>query len=116
MAAKLIAFSFIFFGEVFVIIVEILGARWYGLNNELFSSAFFKLFVPVTIGTGVLLAGYMLGQAAFENIWIVSAISIGSVAIAEPIVAYALTGQLPTLGAGIGFILGVLGLVAASFW
>jgi hypothetical protein len=65
------------------------------------------------VGTFLLITGYALGLKTYQNIWIVSAVSIGSLLIIEPIFNFLYIGDWPTLGAGIGFALGVLGILAA---
>jgi hypothetical protein len=57
----------------------------------------------------------MFGLKIFKNIWIVSVISITSILIIEPFIAYFIGGQLPTKGAIIGLVFGVLGFAAALF-
>lgn len=74
-----------------------------------------ELGVVIMVGSFALLAGYMLGIKAFNNIWIVSAVSISSILILEPIVAYSVFRQIPTKGAFIGFLLGAAGLIIALF-
>jgi len=67
-------------------------------------------------GSIFLIEGYMLGYTAFRNIWIVSAISITSILIVEPLLAYDLFQQLPTKGALVGFVAGIIGFAAALSW
>jgi hypothetical protein len=69
----------------------------------------------ITVAGFLLLTGYILGLAAFKNIWIVSAISISSILIFEPAMDYIVTQQLPTRGALVGLIFGALGIVSALF-
>lgn len=57
----------------------------------------------------------MLGLKYFHNIWIISAVSFGSIILVEPLFDYFYIGQTPTLGAGIGAIFGVLGILSALF-
>jgi hypothetical protein len=54
-----------------------------------------------------------VGYRVFKNIWIVSAISITSILITEPILNYLIFHELPTKGALAGLILGVIGFVLA---
>ena len=70
----------------------------------------------MTFGGFLLLAGYMLSMQSFKNIWIVSAVSIASILIAEPIIDYTVTGQLPTKGAIVGLVFGVLGFISDLFF
>ena len=53
---------------------------------------------------------------AFKNIWIVSVISITSILLIEPVLAYFIFDQLPTKGAAIGLVLGAIGLYLALFY
>ncbi len=80
-----------------------------------FLSVFLPMFALITLGGAVLIAGYMLGYVHLKNIWIVTAISVGSILIVEPLLAWLLFHQMPTLGAGIGLTLGALGVLAALF-
>jgi len=112
---KLLTILIIFLGEVFAILAEVVAAKYYFQNNEKFLNIFLKALPIIVIGCVLLLVGYMLGLRAFKNIWIVSAISITSILITEPIVDYTITHQLPTTGALIGLVLGFLGLVSAVF-
>lgn len=116
MTIKIFAFTAILIGEVAVMLVEILGARFYGIDHQSFWGTFLRLVVPVTVGAWLLLVGYMTGLIAFQNVWVLSAVSVASILIFEPILAYFLTGQLPTTGAGIGFALGITGLLITLFW
>jgi hypothetical protein len=104
----------IFAGEVLSIYAEVKSAHLYTTENASFVPVFVSLVVAVTIGGWSLLAGYMLGLQAFKNIWIVSTASLASILVAEPILAYVVAHQVPTKGALIGFVLGVIGLVFAT--
>ncbi len=65
---------------------------------------------------GYYIAGYILGYKSFQNIWIVSALSITSILIIEPILGYALFQQLPTKGAFLGLILAVIGFIVTLIY
>src|SRR6266404_6002896 len=112
---KIIVILAILLGEIAMIFTEILSAYLYQINDGFFFSTFLKLIVAITVGAWILLGGYALGLVAFGNIWIVSAISITSILIFEPILAYIITGQLPTAGALIGFAFGATGLLVTLF-
>ena len=101
-------------GETLSIYAEMLGARNFGTSSTL--HLFLKMLVMFTLAGGLLIGGYMLGFSAFKNIWVVSAISVGSLLIVEPLLAYTLFGQLPTRGALIGFLLGIAGILSALFF
>jgi len=70
----------------------------------------------IALAGGFLIAGYMLGFNAFKNIWIVSVASITSILIVEPILAWTIFHQIPTIGTIIGFILGAIGLFLSIFY
>jgi hypothetical protein len=57
----------------------------------------------------------MVGYAHLKNIWIVMAVSVGSIVVVEPLLAYMMFEHLPTTGAVIGLVLGVVGILAALF-
>lgn len=78
-----------------------------------FSSAFGRLFPLIALAGGLLIAGYMIGVRAFQNIWIVSAVSITSILVIEPVLDYVVFQQLPTTGAVIGLVFGAAGFLAA---
>lgn len=111
---KIIAFLSIVFGEVLIIYSEVLAAKLY-TSNVSFSSTLTQTIPAGIVGAILLVIGYALGLKAFQNIWIVSAISIGSLLIVEPMFNYFYIGHTPTLGSGIGFALGVLGILASLF-
>ncbi|MFA5778331.1 MAG: hypothetical protein WC870_02490 [Candidatus Paceibacterota bacterium] len=114
--SKFLTILIIFTGEVFAIFAEVVAAKYYSFDNAKFFNIFLKALPIIIIGCILLLFGYMLGLRSFKNIWIVSAISITSILISEPIINYFVTHQLPTTGALIGFILGILGFFSAIFF
>jgi hypothetical protein len=113
--SKLLPIIIIFTGETFAILSEIIGAKAFGINNNAFLKTFIRVIPIMLLGSILLVAGYMLGLKNFKNIWIVSVVSFTSILIAEPITNYTITRQLPTKGALIGLIFGVLGFIAALF-
>ncbi len=112
---KLLPIIILFICEVLAILAEITAAKYFALDGNSFWKGFFRSLPIILLGAILLVGGYMLGLKAFKNIWIVSAISITSILIAEPIINYTITNQLPTKGALIGLIFGVLGFIAALF-
>ncbi len=110
---QIIVLALVFIGEALSIYAEMLGARTHYATNQPFFQIFLKMFLIITIGGGFLIAGYILGYSAFKNIWIVSVTSITSILIVEPILAYAFFQQMPTTGAIVGLIFGVLGFISA---
>ena len=67
------------------------------------------------VGVCLLVYGYTFGYQAFKNIWIVTAISIAGILIVEPLVAWLLFREMPTMGASIALIFGVIGIVTSIF-
>lgn len=109
---KPIAFLSIIAGEVLIIYSEVLAAKLYSQDVS-FQSMLMQTIPAGIVGAILLVIGYALGLKSFQNIWIVSAISIGSLLIVEPLFNYFYIGHVPTLGSGIGFVLGVLGILAS---
>jgi hypothetical protein len=98
-------------GESLAIYSEIIAAK----NVDTFLSTFWKMIGLNAIAGVFLITGYMLGIKYLQNIWVVGAISIASIVIAEPFVAYLIFHELPTKGPIIGFALGILAILAALF-
>ena len=109
---QLLSLALLFVGEVTVIYAEEIGAKLFGKLSLGFVPAFVPTLVPLVIGALCLVAGYMLGMRAFQNIWAVTAVSFGTILVAEPLFDYFYIGQVPGLGAGIGVGLGALGILA----
>ena len=104
----------IFFGEALMILAEMWGARQY--QPGVFWNVFLKMLVVMGAGGALLVAGYVLGYSSFKNIWVVSVVSITSILIIEPTLAYLIFHQTPTRGAAAGLLLGALGLALSLFW
>lgn len=104
---KVIAIVLLVIGEALSIYAEMLSIK---------SNSFIKMFVLITVAGGLLIAGYMIGYKAFKNIWIVGAISITSILIVEPALAYLFFQQLPKTGALVGLIMGTIGLIFSIAW
>jgi hypothetical protein len=113
--SKIFAIILILFGEMITIYAEMILARNNFSNPPSFLKVFWQPFLIMVIGGTLLITGYFTGFGAFKNIWIVSVISITSILIIEPILAYTIFHQLPTKGAALGFVLGALGFVVALF-
>lgn len=60
-----------------------------------------------------LLGGYWLAHKYMESLWPIYIATITAILILEPIIIYYVTGETPSLGARIGFVLGVAGCAAA---
>jgi hypothetical protein len=105
----------IFLGESLVVYAEVLGAKLHGMLGYSFQASILWSLIPGVLGTILLIVGYALGLKLFQNIWVVSALSVGTLLVIEPALNYFFVGQAPGLGSGIGFIFGVLGLLAVTF-
>lgn len=114
--SKILILILLFIGEALAIYAEMVGAKSSYIASQPFLQIFLKMFLLTTFAGGFLIAGYMLGFNAFKNIWIVSVASITSILIAEPILAWTIFHQVPTIGAIIGFILGAIGLFLSIFF
>ncbi|OGE87686.1 MAG: hypothetical protein A3J07_03155 [Candidatus Doudnabacteria bacterium RIFCSPLOWO2_02_FULL_49_13] len=112
---KIFVIAIIFAAEALYIFSEILSAKYYSQPESNFLQILGKILIITIVGSVLILTGYMLGFRAFKNIWIVSVISITSILILEPILAYTIFGQLPTRGALIGLILGTVGFATTIF-
>jgi hypothetical protein len=113
---KILAIVLLIVGESLAIYAEMLAARNFNVSDSPLLQMFFKMFLLMTIAGGFLLLGYVIGFSAFKNIWIVSVASITSILVAEPILAWILFKQVPSIGAIIGFILGAIGLIVAAIF
>jgi hypothetical protein len=111
---KILMVILIFLGESFSIYAEMVIAKNY--SNASFINIFLKMILIIIIAGIFLITGYMFGFKSFKNIWIVSVVSITSILIMEPILAYTIFHQLPTKGALIGLILGALGFLSTIIY
>jgi uncharacterized membrane protein len=70
------------------------------------------MFIISLIAGSIVIAGYYYGYKYGQNIWIVTATSIGSILVTEPIISWSLFHEIPTRGATLGLIFGVIGLMS----
>lgn len=108
----LLAIAMLFVGEGLMVYAEMVAARAHSLVENNFWPIFLKATGIMIISSTLLIAGYMHGFKAFKNIWVVSALSITLILIAEPLIGYLVFGQLPTRGAVWGLVFGALGFLA----
>jgi hypothetical protein len=108
---KLLAIFLVFLGELFAVYAETFAVKF-----SLWSGGFWKMFLIMVLGGFLLVAGYVLGYRAYQNLWIITVISITTLLIAEPLVILVFFKQIPTVGAIIGFILGIIGLFCSIFF
>lgn len=110
---KFIAIGILFVGEALSVYAEMVAARSHSAPEQHFFTIFIKGFIVIGLAGAFLIAGYMIGYKSFKNIWVVSALSITSILIMEPLIGYLIFHQLPTRGALIGLVLGAAGFLAA---
>lgn len=93
----------IFFGEFFGILAEMIAAKDHPI---------IAFFLGIVVWP-LLLWGYWAGYKA-NGIWHVTATSIGSILIAEPLLIAFIFREAPSRNELIGCLLGAVGLVVAS--
>src|SRR3989338_5549000 len=113
---KILVIAIIFIAEALYIFSEIISAKYYSQPQSQFFLILGKILIITIVGSILILTGYMLGFRVFKNILIVSVISITSIMIIEPILAYSIFKQLPTKGAFLGLIFGAIGFAFTLFW
>lgn len=113
---KILSIVLIAFGEGLAIYAEISSAKINSTASASFWPTFSRALIIIIIAGGLLVTGYMIGFKSFRNIWIVSIISITLIFVIEPTLDYLIFKQLPTRGATIGLILGILGFFTTLFY
>jgi hypothetical protein len=114
MTQQIITGIALFLGETIIIGAELWAAKNFSASPHPWWLVACAFFVSL-IGVALLIYGYTWGYQAFKNIWIVVALSVAGILIVEPIVAWTLFHEIPTKGAAIGFLLGVIGIVTTVF-
>lgn len=99
----------LFFGEFFIIGAELWAAKYFGSSPNPGKVFLISLGISMVACT-LLVYGYTYGYQAFKNIWIITTISVSGILIVEPIAAWLLFREIPTLGAGIAFLLAIIGV------
>jgi hypothetical protein len=105
---KILALVLIFLGEALAIVAELFAAKIFHSSIRIL----FIGFAVVILSSAFLILGYVVGFGFFKNIWIVSVISLASILLVEPLLDFVIFRQLPTKGALIGLILGILGFAS----
>lgn len=101
----------LFFGEALIIGTEMWAAKFF--NPARPWDVVGPALAVSMAGVALLVYGYTFGYQAFKNIWIVTALSIASILVVEPVVAWFLFREVPTTGAMIALILGIIGIAVA---
>ena len=115
MSYKTVTILLVFIGETLSMASELIASQLAAKYHANYPASFFQMFILIALGGALLVAGYMIGYFHLRNIWIITAISIGSILIVEPLLALLLFRQLPTFGAAVGLTFGLLGTLAALF-
>lgn len=89
-------------GEALFVYCEMIIAK----QSHILSMTILSLFAGL-----VVIAGYYYGYQLSKNIWIVTAASIGTILITEPVISWLVFHEIPTRGATLGLIFGALGLI-----
>jgi len=108
---KFYAILLVFLGEILAIYAET-----FVIKHKIFSVGFWSMIFLMCVGGVFLVFGYVFGYRAFHNLWYVTAISIGTLLIVEPLLLRYLLGQIPTTGSLVSFTLGVFGILVATLF
>lgn len=73
------------------------------------------MYLISLVAGSIVIAGYYYGYQYSQNIWVVTAASIGTILITEPIISWLIFHEIPTKGAYLGLIFGALGLLSTMF-
>ena len=111
-AIKVIGGTAIFGAEFIAIYLEMLTAKTVkeGSMNVMFGM---WMLLWMFLAGALVLTGYYLSYLSFRNIWVVTVISIGAILIIEPLLIMLLFDEMPTLGAWVGLVFAVLGILAS---
>jgi hypothetical protein len=101
MALKIFSILMVFLGEAICIYSEMLVAK---------RPDWWKTFGIITLAGVPLLLGYHYGYRAFGSMWVMMVVSIVSILIVEPVLVLSMFKEPPTVGTGLGFMCGCLGL------
>lgn len=71
-----------------------------------------RMTVVAIVAGLVIIAGYYFGYKNSKNIWLVTATSIGAILVTEPVISWLIFHEKPTVGAAVGLIFGVLGILS----
>ncbi len=113
---KIFSVALLFVGEILPISAEVWAAKITSVLHLTFLEAYPKTVFVHILGSFFLIAGYIIGYKAFQNIWVVNVITIGAILIIEPVATWLITQQFPTTGALAGLALGFAGMIAATFF
>lgn len=101
---QILAILVVFLGELIAVTSEVFFSK-----GKYMYTMVFLMF----IGGCLLLGGYWLAYKYMNSLWPIYVASITAILVLEPIIIFAVDGEIPSLGAQIGFVLGALGCFAA---
>ncbi len=109
---KLFSAFLLVLGEALAIYAELSAAHAARLSGALESWSVLKNISLITAGGICLIFGYMYGVLAFESAWTVAVLSIVTILVIEPPLVLLFFNTMPGRGEILGFICGVLGILA----
>ena len=104
MFLKIFSILMLFIGETLCIYSEALVAK---------QPQWFWTFFLITLAGIPLLAGYHYGYQAFGSMWMVMAVSVASILVAEPITIWVMFKEYPSTQAKLSMAFGLVGLLIA---
>jgi hypothetical protein len=111
---KLIPVFLLVVWETLAIYAEMYIAEHFSVINKSMTG-FVIAAILMTIAWILLLLWYLYGYRAFNNIWVISAISITTIVIIEPILALILFKETPSVGTIVWFIFWSIWLFATLY-
>jgi hypothetical protein len=101
----------IVFGECLIVFSEMVATKKVSDGILTYKNVFILAMIVNVLACVILTFGYINGYRMFNNIWIITAVSIAGIVVCEPLVAWFLFKEIPTTGAGIGLSLGLAGIL-----
>ncbi|MFB9264626.1 hypothetical protein ACFFWD_15850 [Bradyrhizobium erythrophlei] len=115
---RIVAVGAIFSGEALSVIAELIASKKFGKasgHQAPLLPTLLPMFLLIATGGILLVYGYALAYMHLKNIWIIVAMSVGSILVVEPILTFLLFRDVPTTGSLIGLAFGAIGTLAAIF-
>jgi len=107
---KCVSLIFIVVGEIFSVYSQVGTAALKPQERSWLRTSPF-LLLTWALGGLFLISGYVLGKQAFNGVWAITAISVTSILMVEPMMLLALLAQRPSWAEINGFVCGAIGLV-----
>lgn len=112
---QVLAIILIVMGEALAIGAEVFAAYRVQQSHAL-GATFQGTIIPMLLGSALILAGYVVGYAAFKNVWVITIFSVGSIVIVEPLIIWYFFHEFPSKGALLGCVLAVMAITSALVW